>query len=322
MPDIPFCEDAAVFLGKPYVSRLEARQARYLVWDGPMSTRAMYPDLTKAVVRPYVGRDRAADGLHAVLIGCVVLFCGFKPYEVIIENIPLNHNPKPELGSVNCLVKNILVFGPSPYQQRGFIIPSAMQMKIKDGDWGRVHALIRADEPSEYFGVPLVLKSEPFERLISQIDKGMADFRDKASSSCAPGVFPRDSKPPWRDIRNCIIEAAQINSVQEYIGPQLPLGGVLHYINSLTEPASLNDKSYELEHGDKRKDYGNPEHVPIGWRLFIVCFAWLCGFSAILWGSKYPNNQRRIVSAALIGGGVLLNVFGLGLWLVTLRGVL
>jgi hypothetical protein len=171
---------------------------------------------------------------------------------MIAQNIPLNHNPKTELGPVNCLVaKNILVFGPSPYQQRGFIIPSAMQMKIKDGDRGRVHALIRADEPTEYLGVRFVLKSEPFERLVSQIDKVMADFGDKASSSCAPGVFPCNSKTPWRDIRSGIIEAAQINSVQEYIGSQLSLGRVLPTSNELIGRCRETDSE---EAQNNRKD--------------------------------------------------------------------
>jgi hypothetical protein len=235
--------------------------------------------------------------VHAVLIGCVVLFCGFKPNNVVAEDIALNQNPKAKFGSVDCLTKNVLVFSPSPYQQRSFTIARTVQVKVDDGNWRRVNALTGADESSEHLGVRFVLKGERFERLLGQVDNVMTDLGDEPSSSGIPGIFPCNPKTPRRDIRDGIIELAQIDAVQEYIGSQLPLGSFVSTLDEFVGRSSethreetKNNREYRNEHRANRNNFfvmvmnKNPPGVQPdfedGVRRGAIIFVGMCCFAA------------------------------------------
>ena len=114
--------------------------------------------------------------LHAVLVGCVMFFCGLKPYEAIAGYVALDPHPKAELCSVDRVVKNILIFRPSPNQQSRVII--ANQVDVADGDKRWVHALARSYKTVEDLRIRFIVEIERFKRPLSQFQNVMADFGD------------------------------------------------------------------------------------------------------------------------------------------------
>ena len=193
--------------------------------------------------------------LHAALVGCVMFFCGLKPYEAIAGYVALDPHPKAELCSVDRVVKNILIFRPSPNQQSRVII--ANQVDVADGDKRWVHALARSYKTVEDLRIRFIVEIERFKRPLSQFQNVMADFGDESPRSGASEIFPRDFNLPLHVVSAGNIEARQIDRIQKYIGPQLPFGGILRPINQSfgneNEPNSYkNQKSFTKLEPDER----------------------------------------------------------------------
>lgn len=92
-------------------------------------------------------------------------------------------------------------------------------------------------------------------------------------------------------------------------------GDGVHLVDGLLKPPRLNAKDYELEGPNSGQDGGQPYHPDIGIRFFLAVSLFLGGFLLSLWGLHRPDNHGRVIRAALIGGGWLLGLLGMGLCL-------
>ena len=164
---------------------------------------------------------------NAVFIGCIVSLCWLKPYEAFAGNIAFDPHSKTELGAVQYVAKNIMIFCPSPNQQWHVI--AAEQVDTGDGDRRWVHALIWTDEPAKCLSIRLILEIERFKRLLTQVKNSVANPRDESSCSCRAGIFPRDKDSPFA----VDVETTQIYRIQENISPQLTLASVFGPLNEI-----------------------------------------------------------------------------------------
>jgi len=92
------------------------------------------------------------------------------------------------------------------------------------------------------------------------------------------------------------------------------LGSVLSDFDISPHPLFLANHPNPLE-----KDYKDEQAIksyqpPIGRRFLLVILSLLVGFFLSLWGWENFDHNRRLLGAALIGGGFMLGAFGLGLW--------
>jgi hypothetical protein len=96
----------------------------------------------------------------------------------------------------------------------------------------------------------------------------------------------------------------------------LPGGYLIHFDYGRFETAGLNPEYEGLDKSDNRNDASKPHHPPVGRRFIVSLGLVLGGFLLGLGGWDNTHNQRCIVRAALVGGGLLLCGLGYGLWLL------
>jgi hypothetical protein len=72
-----------------------------------------------------------------------------------------------------------------------------------------------------------------------------------------------------------------------------------------------NDQLQRANYSESARKFDKP---PIGFRFFGSLLAVCFGFLASLWGWKYFDHGRKLLGAALIGGGSLLGIGGFLLW--------
>jgi hypothetical protein len=177
----------------------------------------------------------------------------------------------------------------------------------------------------EGLGVRFIMEIERFKRLLTRVQNIMANFSDESPRSGASGIFPCDLNVPL-----CLvgyIEPPQIDLIQKYVGPQLPLRGILSasYQGPSGPPESNRSEEQQSgEHGNECVRDLEPIAKNRTPELGSLIFAVLClglaflaaAFASDAWGSgRCGVGCLMFCVVALMGlQSLLLGLDGWSIW--------
>lgn len=95
----------------------------------------------------------------------------------------------------------------------------------------------------------------------------------------------------------------------------LSIGYLVHFLDRLPQALGLASENKGLDETDGGDYAGETDHPPVGGRLAMLLTLFCGGFLLSLCGWENLDHNRRLIRAALVGGGLFLQVLGVVVWL-------